>query len=82
MLLNPCCRQRFLRHGLGGAAILVVLALPIFGMRMPITGALVIAVVSYLLSLAGVFLLGLIINALAPSFGSVANARAMPMRWR
>ena len=47
--------------------------LPIFGMRMPIAGALVIAVVSYLLSLAGVFLLGLIINALAPSFGSVAN---------
>jgi hypothetical protein len=47
--------------------------LPIFGMRMPITGALVIAVVSYLLSLAGLFLLGLIINALAPSFGSVAN---------
>jgi len=47
--------------------------LPIFGMRMPISGALVIAVVSYLLSLLGVFLLGLIINALAPSFGSAPN---------
>lgn len=47
--------------------------LPIFGMRMPITGAIVIAVISYLLSLLGVFLLGLIINALAPSFGSVPN---------
>ena len=47
--------------------------LPIFGMRMPISGALVIAVVSYLLSLLGVFLLGLIINALAPSFGSAQN---------
>jgi hypothetical protein len=47
--------------------------LPIFGMRMPISGALVVAVVSYLLSLLGVFLLGLIINALAPSFGSAQN---------
>lgn len=47
--------------------------LPIFGMRMPITAALVVAVVSYLLSLLGVFLLGLIINALAPSFGSVPS---------
>ena len=47
--------------------------LPIFGMRMPITAALVVAVVSYLLSLLGVFLLGLIINALASSFGSTPS---------
>ncbi len=47
--------------------------LPVFGVRMPIVGAVVVAVVSYLLSLAAVFVLGLIINALAPSFGGASN---------
>jgi len=47
--------------------------LPVFGVRMPIVGAIVVAVVGYLLSLAAVFVLGLIINALAPSFGGVSN---------
>ena len=39
----------------------------------PIVSALVLAIVSYVLSLAGVFILGLIINALASSFGGVPN---------
>lgn len=47
--------------------------LPIMGMRMSIVGALVVAVVGYVLSLLAVFILGLIINALAPSFGAVAD---------
>lgn len=38
-----------------------------------IVSALVLAIVSYGLSLAGVFILGLIINALASSFGSAPN---------
>jgi len=47
--------------------------MPVMGMKVPIVGALVVAVVSYALSLLGVFLLGLIINALAPSFGGTSN---------
>jgi len=39
----------------------------------PIVGALVSALITYGLSLLGVFLMGLIINALAPSFGSVPS---------
>ena len=38
-----------------------------------IVSALVLAIVSYGLNLAGVYLLGLIINALASSFGSTPN---------
>lgn len=39
-----------------------------------IVSALVLAVLSYVLSLAGVFILGLIINALASSFGGSPNS--------
>ncbi|MBB5770298.1 hypothetical protein HNP47_000267 [Brevundimonas vesicularis] len=38
-----------------------------------ITGALVVALISYGLSLAAVFVLGILINALAPSFGSTVD---------
>jgi hypothetical protein len=47
--------------------------LPLFGTPLSIVGALVIAIVSYGLSLLAVYLLGLIINALAPNFGGVGN---------
>jgi hypothetical protein len=47
--------------------------MPVLGVKMPIVGAIVVALVSYGMSLAGVFLLGLIINALAPNFGGTAN---------
>jgi hypothetical protein len=47
--------------------------LPLFGTPMSIVGALVIAIVSYGLSLVAVYLLGLIINALAPNFGGTSN---------
>ncbi|MFN7109718.1 MAG: Yip1 family protein, partial [Brevundimonas sp.] len=47
--------------------------LPLFGTPMSILGALLIAVVSYVLSLVAVYLLGLIINALAPSFGGTSD---------
>ncbi|WP_295190629.1 Yip1 family protein [uncultured Brevundimonas sp.] len=47
--------------------------MPIMGMKLSIVGAIVVALVSYGMSLAGVFLLGLIINALAPNFGGTAN---------
>jgi hypothetical protein len=41
--------------------------------RTPIGRALIGAVVSYLLALAGVYVMALIIDALAPSFGGTAN---------
>ncbi|WP_336980054.1 Yip1 family protein [Brevundimonas nasdae] len=44
----------------------------IFG-EASIIGALVVALVSYGLSLAAVFVLGILINALAPSFGSTVD---------
>lgn len=47
--------------------------MPIMGMKLSIVGAIVVALVSYGMSLLGVFLLGLIINALAPNFGGTAN---------
>jgi hypothetical protein len=47
--------------------------LPLFGTPMSILGALLVAVVSYVLSLVAVYLLGLIINALAPNFGGTRN---------
>lgn len=43
------------------------------GLRLPITGAVIVAILSYLLSLAAVYVLGLIINALAPTFGGVSD---------
>ena len=42
--------------------------------RMPLVSGLVNMVVSYVMSLVGVFVLGLIINALAPTFGGQKNA--------
>ncbi|MBU0748424.1 MAG: YIP1 family protein [Gammaproteobacteria bacterium] len=42
--------------------------------RIPFVSGLVNMVVSYVLSLVGVFVLGLIINALAPTFGGQKNA--------
>lgn len=47
--------------------------LPLFGTPISIVGALVIAIVSYGLSLLAIYLLGLIINALAPNFGGVGD---------
>ncbi|MCK9898097.1 YIP1 family protein, partial [Frankia sp. AgB32] len=38
-----------------------------------IVGALILAILSYVLGLAGVFILGVIINALASSFGATPN---------
>ena len=38
-----------------------------------VVGALILAVLSYVLGLAGVFILGIIINALASSFGATPN---------
>ncbi|WP_292224784.1 Yip1 family protein [Brevundimonas sp.] len=38
-----------------------------------IVGALILAILSYVLGLAGVFILGIIINALASSFGATPN---------
>lgn len=42
--------------------------------RVPIVSGLVSMVVSYVLSLVGVYVLGLIINALAPKFGGAASS--------
>jgi hypothetical protein len=47
--------------------------LPLFGTPMSILGALLVAAVSYVLSLVAVYILGLIINALAPNFGGTSN---------
>ena len=41
--------------------------------RIPITYSLIWAIVSYVLTLVGLFIEGLVINALAPSFGSKQN---------
>jgi Yip1 domain len=41
--------------------------------RPTVMGALVTAIVSYLLALGGVYIVGLVINALAPQFGAVPN---------
>ncbi|WP_395943511.1 Yip1 family protein [Brevundimonas sp.] len=48
--------------------------LPVFGTPMPIIGALLVAAVSYVLSLVAVYVLGLVINALAPSFGGTQDS--------
>lgn len=45
-----------------------------FTMRVPIFSGLINMVVSYVLSLVGVFVLGLIIDALAPTFGGQKNS--------
>jgi hypothetical protein len=59
---------QFIGWGLIGRRI------PLLGwIRMPIGSALVSAILTYVLSLASVFVLGIIINALAPSFGSKQN---------
>ena len=42
--------------------------------HVPLASGLTLAVVSYVLSLVGVFVLSLIINALAPSFGGQKNS--------
>jgi hypothetical protein len=44
-----------------------------YGYRMPVIGGLVSMVVGYVLALAGVFLVALIVDALAPSFGGAKN---------
>ncbi|KAK0351386.1 hypothetical protein LTR94_025162 [Friedmanniomyces endolithicus] len=43
------------------------------GVRVPIVGAIIVALFSYALSLGAVFIMGLVINALAPSFGGAPN---------
>jgi hypothetical protein len=56
-----------------GVAIFGI-AVPFAGsVRVPIVSALVQAVVSYALALAGVYVLALIVDALAPSFGGTRN---------
>ena len=45
-----------------------------FTYRVPLVSGLVAMVVGYVMSLAGIFVLGLIINALAPKFGGTKNA--------
>ena len=44
-----------------------------YGYRMPIVGGLVAMVFGYVLSLAVAFVMALIVDALAPSFGGVKN---------
>lgn len=44
-------------------------------LRTPLVGAVIAAVVSYVMALVSVFVLGLIIDALAPSFGAVKDRR-------
>lgn len=49
--------------------------LPLLGLRTPILAAVVIAALSYVMALAGAYVLGLIIEALAPSFNAVKDRR-------
>lgn len=53
-----------------------IVGVSVFGVsaRVPVLSGLVSMVVSYALSLAGVFLLSLIVNALAPKFGGQSDA--------
>ena len=44
-----------------------------FGYRMPIVGGLVAAIVGYVLSLAVTYIMALVVDALAPSFGGTKN---------
>ena len=55
-----------------GGQLMPLMGSLIFG-EASIIGALVVALVSYGLSLAAVFVLGILINALAPSFGSTVD---------
>ncbi len=56
---------------------LVGISLGPFGSyKIPVTNGLIYAVVYYILSLAGVYLVAFIIDALAPSFGSTKNMDA------
>jgi hypothetical protein len=49
---------------------------PFGSYKIPVTNGLIYAVVYYALSLAGVYLIAFIIDALAPSFGSTKNMDA------
>ena len=49
---------------------------PFGSYKIPVTNGLIYAVVYYILSIAGVYLIGFIIDALAPSFGSTKNMEA------
>lgn len=49
---------------------------PFGSYKVPVTSGLVYAVVYYILSLAGVYVIAFIIDALAPSFGSTKNMDA------
>lgn len=56
---------------------LVGISLGPFGSyKVPVTSGLIYAVVYYILSLAGIYLIAFIIDALAPSFGSTKNMDA------
>lgn len=54
---------------------LVGISLPFMGgtYRVPLTNSITHAIASYILTLVGVFIIALIINALAPSFGGEKN---------
>jgi len=47
-----------------------------FGYKMPVSTALTWAVLTYVLSLAGVFIIAFIVDVLAPSFGSTKDLAA------
>ncbi len=49
---------------------------PFGSYKIPVTNGLIYAVVYYILSIAGVYLVGFIIDALAPSFGSTKDMEA------
>ena len=49
---------------------------PFGSYKIPVTNGLIYAVVYYILSIAGVYLVAFIIDALAPSFGSTKNMEA------
>lgn len=56
---------------------LVGISLGPFGSyKVPVSNGLIYAVVYYILSLAGIYLIAFIIDALAPSFGSTKNMDA------
>lgn len=57
------------------ALALIGIKIPLLGTtyRIPLESALIHSVISYALTLAGVYLIALIINALAPTFGAIQN---------
>ena len=59
-----------------GQSVIGISLGPFGSYKIPITNGLIYAVIYYILSLAGVYLVAFIIDALAPSFGSTKNMDA------